>query len=92
MTSRARPALHITLHPLRVAGSNFRAGEHVTVIVNIPPGMLTARGLAAEDGSFVVDFPSVEGVPRGLRVRATGSDGSAAIYAPRPPQISPFTN
>ena len=88
MTSRARPALHITLHPLRVAGSNFRAGEHVTVIVNMPPGMLTGRGLAAEDGSFVVDFPRVEDVPRGLRVRATGSEGSAAIYAPRPSRTS----
>jgi hypothetical protein len=29
-----------------------------------------------------VYFAEVEGVPRGLRVRAMGSEGSAAVYAP----------
>jgi hypothetical protein len=85
----SQPTLLVTLHPLQVTGSKFRAGERVTVVVNVPPRMLTERSLAADDGSFIVDFPSVEGVPRGLRVRAMGSEGSAAIYAPRASQLSP---
>jgi hypothetical protein len=92
LTSRARPALHVTLHPLKVTGSNFRAGEHVTVIANAPPRTLTGGAVALEDGSFVVHFPSVEGVPRGLRVRAMGSEGDVAMYAPRVSRISPPTD
>jgi hypothetical protein len=85
------PALHVRLRPLRVTGSNFLAGERVTVIANVPPGMVTGRAVASDDGSFVVDFASVESVPRGFHVRATGSKGSAAIYAPRAWRISPRT-
>jgi hypothetical protein len=91
LTSRARPALHVTLHPLKVTGSDFSAGEHVTVIVNVPPRMLTERAVAADDGLFVVRFSTVTGTPRGLRVRAMGSEGNAAVYAPRAPRISPPT-
>ena len=87
-----RPALRVTLHPLTVAGSNFRAGEHVTVLANVPPRVLSRRAVAGDDGSFVVHFPSVTGVPKGLRVRAMGSDGDAAVYAPRVSRISPPTN
>ena len=81
----------MTLDPLTVAGSSFRAAERVTVIVNVPPRMLSERTVAAEDGSFVVRFPSVNGVPSGLRVRAMGSEGGVAIYAPRRSRISPPT-
>jgi hypothetical protein len=45
--------------------------------------------VASSDGSFVVQFDAVEGTPRGLSVRASGSEGSAAMYAPRPARISP---
>jgi hypothetical protein len=83
LTSRAQPALHVTLHPLKVTGSSFRTGERVTVIANVPPRVLTERAVASGDGSFVVHFPSVKGVPRGLRVRAMGSEGNVALYAPR---------
>ena len=87
-----RPALHVALHPLTVSGSSFRAGEHVTVIANVPPRMVSRRAIASSDGSFVVRFDEVEGTPRGLSVRASGSEGSAAMYAPRPARISPPTN
>ena len=87
-----RPALHVALHPLTVSGSSFRAGEQVTVIANLPPRrMLSRRAVASSDGSFVVQFDEVEDTPRGLSVRASGSEGSAAIYAPRPARISPPT-
>jgi hypothetical protein len=87
-----RPALHVALHPLTVSGSSFRAGEQVTVIANVPPlRMVSRRAVASSDGSFVVQFDEVEGTPRGLSVRASGSEGSAAMYAPRPAQISPPT-
>jgi hypothetical protein len=89
LTSRARPALHVTLHPLKVTGSDFRAGERVTVIANVAPQMLTGRAVTSDDGSFVVDLPSVQGVPRGLRVRAMGSKGSVALYAPHASWTSP---
>jgi len=51
--------------------------------------MLSERTVAAEDGTFVVHFPGVTGVPRGLRIRAMGSEGGVAIYAPRRSRISP---
>jgi len=87
-----RPALHVALHPLTVSGSSFRAGEQVTVIANVPPRrMVSRRAMASSDGSFVVQFDEVEDTPRGLSVRASGSEGSAAIYAPRPARISPPT-
>jgi hypothetical protein len=86
-----QPTLHLTLDPLTVAGSSFHAGERITVIANVPPRMLSARAVAADDGSFVVHFPGVAGVPHGLRVRAMGSEGNAAIYAPRAARISPPT-
>jgi hypothetical protein len=87
-----RPALHVALHPLTVSGSSFRAGEHVTVIANVPPRrMVSRRAVASSDGSFVVQFDEVESTPRGLSMRASGSEGSAAIYAPRPARISPTT-
>jgi len=81
----------VTLDPLTVAGSGFQAGEHVTVTANVPPEMVGAQAVAADDGSFVVQFPSVMGIPRGLRVRAMGSEGGVAIYAPRVARISPPT-
>ena len=90
-TDALQPALHVTPDPLTVAGSSFHAGERVTLIVNVPPGMVSARAVAGDDGTFVVHFPSVEGAPRGLRVRAMGTEGSAAIYAPRAAHISPPT-
>jgi hypothetical protein len=87
-----RPSLHVALHPLTVTGSSFRAGEQVTVIANVPPRrMVSRRAVASSDGSFVVQFDEVEGTPRGLSVRASGSEGSAAMYAPRPARISPPT-
>jgi hypothetical protein len=79
-----QPTLDVALHPLTVSGSGFRAGEQVTVIANVPPRMVSRRAVASSDGSFVVRFDEVEGTPRGLSVRASGSEGSAAIYAPRP--------
>lgn len=80
-----QPTLHVALHPLTVSGSSFRAGEQVTVIANVPPRrMVSRRAVASSDGSFVVQFDEVEGTPRGLSVRASGSEGSAAVYAPRP--------
>jgi hypothetical protein len=85
------PALHVAWHPLTISGSSFRAGEHVTVIANMPPRMMSHQAVVSSDGSFVVRFDEVEGAPRGLRVRASGSEGSAAIYAPRPARISPPT-
>jgi hypothetical protein len=88
---RHRPTLHVALHPLTVSGTGFLAGEKVTVIANVPPRMLSRRAVAASDGSFVVQLDEVEGTPRGLSVRASGSEGSAAIYAPRPARISPPT-
>jgi hypothetical protein len=87
-----RPTLQITLHPLTVTGSQFRAGEQVTVMATVPPNMLSRRTLASTDGSFVVQFANVAGTPPGLRVRATGSQGSAAIYARRAVRISPTTS
>jgi hypothetical protein len=85
-----RPTLHVALHPLTVSGSGFRAGEHVTVIANVPPRrMVSRRAVASSDGSFVVQFDEVGGTPHGLSVRASGSKGSAAMYAPRPARISP---
>jgi hypothetical protein len=87
-----RPTLHLTLHPLTVSGSSFLASEHVTVIANVPPRrMVSRRVVASSDGSFVVQFDEVEGTPRGLSVRASGSEGSAAMYAPRPARVSPPT-
>jgi len=87
-----RPALHVALHPLTVSGSSFVAGEHVTLIANVPPRrMVSRRAVASSDGSFVVQFDEVEGTPHGLSVRASGSEGSAAMYAPRPARISPPT-
>ena len=85
------PALEVALHPLTVSGSSFRVGEHVTVVANVPPRMVSRRAVASSDGSFVVKFDEVEGAPPGLRVRANGSEGSVAIYAPRPARISPPT-
>ena len=73
----------MTLDPLTVAGSGFGAGEQITVLVNVPPRVLSRRTAASSDGSFVADFAEVEGTPDGLRVRAMGSEGNAALYAPR---------
>ena len=87
-----RPTLRVSLHPLTVAGSDFGAGEHVTVLATVPPHSLSRRTVASAEGSFVVRFTSVEGTPRGLRVRATGSQGHAAFYASSAPRISPPTN
>jgi hypothetical protein len=87
----SRPALHVSLHPLTVTGADFRAGEKVTVVATVPPRFLTRRTVASSDGSFVVRFESVTDIPRGLRVRATGSEGDAAMYSPRAPRISPPT-
>jgi hypothetical protein len=81
--------MHVPLHPLTVSGSSFVAGEHVTVIANVPSRLVSRRAVASSDGSFVVRFDAVEGTPRGLSVR--GSEGSAAIYAPRPARLSPPT-
>jgi hypothetical protein len=53
--------------------------------------MVSRRAVASSDGSFVVQLDEVEGTPSGLSVRASGSEGSAAIYAPRPARISPPT-
>jgi hypothetical protein len=61
------------------------------VLANVPPQMLTGRAVASNEGSFVVQFAAVTGTPRGLRVRATGSEGNAAIYAPSAARISPTT-
>ena len=80
-----RPTLHVALHPLTVSGTGFHADEHVTVMANVPPRRMVSRpAVASSDGSFVVQFDEVEDTPRGLSVRASGSEGSAAIYAPRP--------
>ena len=82
--------LHVALRPLIVSGTGFRTGERVTVIANVAPGrMVSDRAVAASDGSFVVQFDEVEDTPRGLSVRASGSEGNAAMYAPRAAQISP---
>ena len=89
---RPMPTLQVSLHPLTVAGSNFGAGERVTVLATIPPRLISRRTVASADGSFAVRFASVTGVPRTLRVRATGSQGHAAVYAPRLSRISPPTN
>jgi hypothetical protein len=63
------------------------------VIANVPPRrMVSRRAVASSDGSFVVQFDEVEDTPHGLTVRASGSEGSAAMYAPRPARISPPTN
>ncbi len=87
------PTLQVALHPLTVSGSSFRAGEHVTVIANVPPRrMVSRRAVASTDGTFDVRFEEVDGTPRGLTVRASGSEGSAAMYAPRPARISRPTN
>ena len=61
------------------------------MIANVPPRMVSRRTVASSDGSFVVKFDEIEGAPPGLRVRANGSAGSAAMYAPRPTRISPPT-
>jgi hypothetical protein len=45
--------------------------------------VLSRRTVASGDGSFLVEFAEVEGTPHGLRVRAMGSEGNAALYAPR---------
>lgn len=73
----------MTLDPLTVAGSGFGAGEQVTVMANVPPRVLSRRAVASSNGSFLVEFAEVEGRPHGLRVRAMGSEGNAALYAPR---------
>jgi hypothetical protein len=73
----------VTLGPLTVAGSGFDAGERVTVLANVPPGVLSRQVVASSDGTFLVDFAEVDGAPHGLRVRAMGSEGNAALYAPR---------
>jgi hypothetical protein len=73
----------VTLHPLTVAGSGFGAGERVSVMANVPPAVLSRRTVASGDGSFLVEFAEVEGTPHELRVRAMGSEGNAALYAPR---------
>lgn len=84
-----RPVLHITLSPLTVTGSHFRPGERVTVLATAPPHRLSQRAVASSDGSFVVQFAEVADTPGGLQVRAMGSEGSAAIYAPRLWGVSP---
>lgn len=87
-----QPSLGVALHPLTVSGTGFHAREEVTVIANVPPRrMVSRRAVASSNGSFVVQFDEVEGTPRGLSVRASGSEGSAAMYAPRPARISPPT-
>ena len=89
----SRPTLHVALHPLTVSGSGFRAAEGVTVIANVAPRrVVSRRAVASSDGSFAVRFEEVECTPRGLSVRASGSKGSAAMYAPRPSRIFPSTN
>jgi hypothetical protein len=61
------------------------------VIANVPPSTASRKAVASADGSFAVTFEEVEGVPQGLSVRASGSKGSAAMYAPRPARFSPPT-
>jgi hypothetical protein len=85
-----QPTLHVALHPLTVSGTGFHPDEQVTVIANVPPRrMVSRRAVASSDGSFAVQFEEVEDTPCGLSVRASGSEGSAAMYAPRPARISP---
>jgi hypothetical protein len=86
----ASPALHIELRPLVVAGVHFSPGERITVLVTYAPSKAAMRrARASKDGRFRVTFKKIDGIPRGLRVRATGSDGHATIWAPRPDRIAP---
>ena len=85
----ASPAIQVALEPLAVSGANFSPGERITVLATYAPAKAAVRRVtAAADGRFHVTFAKVGGIPRGLRVRATGSDGHAAIYAPRPNRIA----
>jgi hypothetical protein len=86
------PVLQVSLHPLTVAGSHFGARERITVLATIPSGAVTRHTVASACGSFTVSFAGVTRVPPALRVRAFGSQGHAAMYAPRVSRISPPTN
>jgi hypothetical protein len=81
------------LDPLTVEGAGFGAGEKVTVLVTSANGSATRRAVASAHGAFRVVFAGhVTPTGAGLRIRALGSSGHAAIWAPRAAHISPPTN
>ncbi len=86
----ASPALHVELRPLVVSGAHFSPGERITVLATYAPSKAAVRrATASANGHFRVTFAKIGGIPRGLRVRASGSDGHAAIWAPRSNRIAP---
>jgi hypothetical protein len=89
MTSAAPSIRPVGLQPLTVEGLNFGAGETVTVLVTGPPRAATRHAVASARGSFRIAFDDLDATGSGLRVRAVGSDGHAAIWAPRALRISP---
>jgi hypothetical protein len=88
MTSSPPSIRPLGLQPLTVEGLNFSGGETVTVLVTGPPRAAARHAVASAQGSFRIVFDDLDATGSGLRVRATGSDGHAAIWAPRALRIS----
>jgi hypothetical protein len=82
--SSAAPLLRpVSLSPLQLKGTHFKAGERVDLTLTAGRAKMTRRARADRTGRFVVDFGLVALEPCAgsyLLVRAVGSSGSRASY------------
>jgi hypothetical protein len=83
--SAAKPRLSVDFTPFVVAGSGFRAGETVRVIVRGAVAS-TRTAKASGAGRISVRFPGLgDDCPRYLIITATGDKGSRAQFRRMPP-------
>jgi hypothetical protein len=84
-SAASKPRLSVDFAPFVVAGSGFRAGETVRVIVRGAVAS-TRTAKASGAGRISVRFPALtDDCPRFLIVTATGDKGSRAQFRRMPP-------
>jgi hypothetical protein len=84
-SAASKPRLSVDFAPFVVAGSGFRAGETVRVIVRGAVAS-TRTAKASGAGRISVRFPGLtDECPRFLIVTATGDKGSRAQFRRMPP-------
>lgn len=74
----------IDLAPVTVQGLRFRAGERVTVVLQVK-GRYVRKLRASRNGSFVARFALDADRCTAFNLRAAGRSGAAAAVANKPP-------
>jgi uncharacterized protein (DUF58 family) len=81
--ARSHPTISVTrMVPITVAGTGFKAGERVKVVVRIP-AVYRKTVTASRRGRFTATFRIASGKCIAVRALATGNEGSrATAYVP----------